>query len=134
MRMLVENDERHGADHSQHPCHQDIYSSYSDFLVTHPTLFSELIDLLEVDSWLRTIESKFGLLHCTEYQKTVCHPTTLRFCRSLVGHLHRHSSGQPPGSVDRVPCCNPWAPHSSGSHARQVVGVPAYVAGAQQHV
>jgi hypothetical protein len=28
-------------------------------------------DPLEVDSWLRTIESKFGLLHCTEYQKTL---------------------------------------------------------------
>jgi hypothetical protein len=26
---------------------------------------------LEADSWLRTIESKFGLLYCTEYQKTL---------------------------------------------------------------
>jgi hypothetical protein len=26
---------------------------------------------LEVDSWLRTMESKFRLLHCTEYQKTL---------------------------------------------------------------
>jgi hypothetical protein len=27
-------------------------------------------DPLEVDNWLHTTESKFGLLHCTEYQKT----------------------------------------------------------------
>jgi hypothetical protein len=26
---------------------------------------------LEADSWLHTMESKFGLLHCTEYQKTM---------------------------------------------------------------
>jgi hypothetical protein len=24
-----------------------------------------------VDSWLRTTKSKIGLLHCTEYQKTL---------------------------------------------------------------
>jgi hypothetical protein len=28
-------------------------------------------DSLEVDSWLHTTESKFGLLHCTLYQKTL---------------------------------------------------------------
>jgi hypothetical protein len=26
---------------------------------------------LEADSWLHTTESKFGLLHCIEYQKTL---------------------------------------------------------------
>jgi hypothetical protein len=31
----------------------------------------DAIEPLEADSWLRTIESKFGLLHCTEYQKTL---------------------------------------------------------------
>jgi hypothetical protein len=28
-------------------------------------------DLLEEDSWLHAIEFKFGLLHCTEYQRTL---------------------------------------------------------------
>jgi hypothetical protein len=28
-------------------------------------------DPLEADSWLHTMESRFGLLHCTEYQKTL---------------------------------------------------------------
>jgi hypothetical protein len=46
-------------------------SSYSDFLVTHPLVFAELTDLLEVDNWLHTLELKFGLLHCIEYQKTL---------------------------------------------------------------
>jgi hypothetical protein len=71
MRMLVENEAHHGAGRPQHPCHQDMDSSYSDFLVTHPPLFSEPIDPLEVDNWLRIIESKFRLLHCIEYQKTL---------------------------------------------------------------
>jgi hypothetical protein len=28
-------------------------------------------DPLEADDWLRTTESKFSLLHCTEYEKTL---------------------------------------------------------------
>jgi hypothetical protein len=46
-------------------------TSYSDFLTTHAPLFSRAKDPLEVDDWLRTTESKFSLLHCTEYQKTL---------------------------------------------------------------
>jgi hypothetical protein len=45
--------------------------SYSEFLATHPPLFSRGRDPLEADDWLRTIESKFSLLNCTEYQKTM---------------------------------------------------------------
>jgi hypothetical protein len=44
---------------------------YLDFLTTHLLVFTNAIDPLETDSWLRTTESKFGLLHCTEYQKTL---------------------------------------------------------------
>jgi hypothetical protein len=66
----VENDGRHGAE-CQQPQHLERDSSYSDFLATHPTVFADVIDPLEVDSWLRTIESKFGLLHCTKSQKTL---------------------------------------------------------------
>jgi hypothetical protein len=42
-----------------------------DFLATHPPVFANAINPLEADSWLRTTESKFGLLHYTEYQKTL---------------------------------------------------------------
>jgi hypothetical protein len=70
MRRLVENDECRGAKHQQ-PRHQERDSLYSDFLATHLPVFANAIDPLEADSWLRTTESKFGLLHCTEYQKTL---------------------------------------------------------------
>jgi hypothetical protein len=70
MRRLVENDEHHGAKRQQ-PRHQERDSSYSDFLATHPPVFADAIDPLEADSWLCTIESKFGLLHCIKYQKTI---------------------------------------------------------------
>ena len=41
--------------------------TYSDFLATRPPIFSGAKDPLEVDNWLCTIESKFGLLEgCTE--------------------------------------------------------------------
>jgi hypothetical protein len=46
-------------------------TSYSEFLVTHPSLFSRGKDPLEADDWLSNTESKFSLFHCTEYQKTL---------------------------------------------------------------
>jgi hypothetical protein len=70
MRRLVENDERHGAERQQ-PRHQERDSSYSNFLATHPPVFTDATDPLEADSLLCTTESKFGLHHCTEYQKTL---------------------------------------------------------------
>jgi hypothetical protein len=70
MRRLIENDERRGAEHQQ-PQHQERDSSYSDFLATNPPVFADVTKPLEADSWLHTMESKFGLLHYTEYQKTL---------------------------------------------------------------
>jgi hypothetical protein len=77
MRRLVENNERLGAERQQ-PRHQERDSSYSDFLATHPPVFANATDPLEVDSWLLTIESKFGLLQCTEYQNTMYTTQQLR--------------------------------------------------------
>jgi hypothetical protein len=69
--LLIQNEACHGAEPPQHPQYQDMSTSYSEFLVTHPPLFSGGKDLLEADDWLRTTESKFSLLHYTEYQKTL---------------------------------------------------------------
>jgi hypothetical protein len=66
----VENNVCRGAKRQQ-PRHEERDSSYSDFLATHPPVFANVTDPLEADSWLRTIESKFRLLHCTEYRKTL---------------------------------------------------------------
>jgi hypothetical protein len=41
-------------------------TTYNDFTATHPSLFTEAGEPLEVDHWLQVMESKFGLLHCTE--------------------------------------------------------------------
>jgi hypothetical protein len=70
MRRLDENDGHHGVEHQQSR-HQDRDSSYLDFLATYPPVRADATDPLEVGSWLRTMESKFRLLHCTEYQKTL---------------------------------------------------------------
>jgi hypothetical protein len=37
----------------------------------HPLTFTEVLDPLEVDNWLHITESKFWLLHCIEFQKTL---------------------------------------------------------------
>jgi hypothetical protein len=49
MRLFMENEMRHGANHQQ-PRHQDRDSSYTNFLVTHPPIFVEAIDPLEADN------------------------------------------------------------------------------------
>jgi hypothetical protein len=46
-------------------------TSDSDFLATHPPVFSGAMDPFEVDDWLHTTKSKFDLLHYIEYQKTL---------------------------------------------------------------
>jgi hypothetical protein len=78
MILLIQNEARHGAERPQHPRHQDMNTSYSEFLVIHPPLFSREKDPLEPDDWLRTTKSKFSLLHCTEYQKTLYAAQQLR--------------------------------------------------------
>jgi hypothetical protein len=71
MTLLIQNETHLVVERPQHPRHQDMNMSYSEFLVTHPPLFSKGKDPLEAADWLHTIESKFSLLHCTEYQKTL---------------------------------------------------------------
>jgi hypothetical protein len=46
-------------------------SSYFNFLATQPPEFAETTNPLEANHWLRVTESKFGLLHCSEFQKTL---------------------------------------------------------------
>jgi hypothetical protein len=53
-------------------------TTYSDFASTHLPLFTEAGELLEADHWLRVMESKFGLLRCTEVQKTIFTAQQLR--------------------------------------------------------
>jgi hypothetical protein len=55
----------------QEMLHLQLCFTYSDFAVTHPPLFTEAGEPLEADHWLRVMESKFGLLRCTEVQKTL---------------------------------------------------------------
>jgi hypothetical protein len=46
-------------------------TTYGDFTTTHPPLFTEVGEPLEVDHWLRLMEPKFGLLCRTKVQKTL---------------------------------------------------------------
>jgi hypothetical protein len=53
-------------------------TTYGEFTVTHPSLFTEAGEPLEADHWLRVMESKFGLLRCTEVHKTLFATQRLR--------------------------------------------------------
>jgi hypothetical protein len=46
-------------------------TTYNYFVATHPPLFTEAGEPLEADHWLHVIKFKFGLLRCTEVQKTL---------------------------------------------------------------
>jgi hypothetical protein len=84
----------------QHHRHQDMNTSYSDFLTTHPPIFSVAKDLLEAHDLLHTTESKFGLLHCIENQKTLyATQQIIGPAGGLVGILHRSTARRSPCTV-----------------------------------
>jgi hypothetical protein len=53
-------------------------TTYNDFTATHPSLFTEAGEPFEADHWIRVMEFKFGLLRCTEVQKTLFTTQQLR--------------------------------------------------------
>jgi hypothetical protein len=67
LRQLIANSTRgsNGAKNAPAP------TTYNDFAVMHPLLFTEAGEPLEADHWLRVMEPKFGLLCCTEVLKTL---------------------------------------------------------------
>src|SRR4029450_7482301 len=76
LRQLVANSARGGGGARNAPVPPP--TTYSDFAATHPPLFTEAGELLEADHWLRVIESNFGLLRCTDHQKTLFAAQQLR--------------------------------------------------------
>ena len=44
-------------------------SSYANFESTRPPIFTTATDPLEADNWIRTMESKFSLIRCSDQQK-----------------------------------------------------------------
>jgi hypothetical protein len=69
LRQLVANSTRGGNGARNAPAPAP--TTYNDFAATHPPLFTEAGEPLEADHWLRVMESKFGLLRCTDVQKTL---------------------------------------------------------------
>jgi hypothetical protein len=76
LRKLVANSTRGGNGARNAPAPAP--TTYCDFVATHPSLFTEAGEPLEVDHWLRVMESKLGLLRCTEVQKTLFAAQQLR--------------------------------------------------------
>jgi hypothetical protein len=74
LRQLVANSTRGGIGARNAPAP----TTYNDFVAMHPPLFTKAGEPLEADHSLRVMESKFGLLHCTEVQKTLFAAQQLR--------------------------------------------------------
>lgn len=51
---------------------------YVDFTKTGPPVFTKANEPLEADDWLRTMEQKFSLIHCSEIQKPLFAAQQLR--------------------------------------------------------
>jgi hypothetical protein len=78
-------------------------TTYNDFVDTHPPLFTEAGEPLEADHKLRVIESKFGLLQCTEVHKTLFTTQQLRGNANAWWAIRRHLPRGLLGAMDRVP-------------------------------
>ena len=68
LRELAQNQQAPHPNRGRHNNGND-ESTYIDFTDTRPPMFSKAEEPLEADDWLRTIEQKFELIHCTEIQK-----------------------------------------------------------------
>jgi hypothetical protein len=73
---LTAIDERQAGQSQQHQQLQE--SSYFDFLVTQPPEFTKTTYPLEANHWLHVTESKFKLLRCSKFQKTLFAAQQLR--------------------------------------------------------
>jgi hypothetical protein len=69
LRQLIANSAHGGNGARNAPA--PAMTTYSDFAAMHPPLFMEAGEPREANHWLRVMESKFGLLCCTEVQKTL---------------------------------------------------------------
>jgi hypothetical protein len=76
IQRLIVIDERQVRQSQQHQQLQE--SSYFDFLATQPPEFAETTDPLKANHWRRVTESKFRLLRCSEFQKTLFAAQQLR--------------------------------------------------------
>ena len=68
LRELAQNQQAPYPNHGRRNNGND-ESTYVDFTDTCPPVFSKAEEPLEADDWLRTIEQKFELIHCTKIQK-----------------------------------------------------------------
>jgi hypothetical protein len=59
-------------------CNNQDETTYVDFTDTHTLVFTGADEPLEADDWLCTMEQKFDLIHCTEYQKPMFAAQQLR--------------------------------------------------------
>jgi hypothetical protein len=76
LQRLEAIDEHQAGQSQQHQQPQE--SSYFDFLAKQPPKFIETTDLLEANHWFHVIESKFRLLHYSNFQKTLFAAQQLR--------------------------------------------------------
>jgi hypothetical protein len=76
LRQLIANSTRGGNGARNAPTPAP--TTYNNFAAMHLPLFTEAGEPLEADHWLRVMESRFGLLHCTEVQKTLFTAQQLR--------------------------------------------------------
>jgi hypothetical protein len=109
LRQLVANSARGGNRARNAPALAP--TTYREFAATHPPIFTEAGEPLLADHWLCTIESKFGLLHCTELQKTLHRTTAVWRRQRVVGQLHHRLSSGLPDAMGRVPQCFPCPSH-----------------------
>jgi len=74
IRQLVQGQQNHpGSQQRGHEDHIPQAAGYQEFFGTRAPLFHKTDEPLDADAWLRTIESKFGLLPvpCSEANKTL---------------------------------------------------------------
>ena len=119
LRELAQNQQAPYPNHGRRNNGND-ESTYVDFTDTRPPVFSKAEEPLEADDWLRTIEQKFKLIHCTK----VCGTTTSRSCWCLVGEFGSSTARWSPNQLEGVQGCLQGTLYSRWCDDHEVRRVP----------
>ncbi|XP_066320609.1 uncharacterized protein [Miscanthus floridulus] len=88
-------------------------ATYVDFTGTRPLVFTKADEPLEADDWLCTMEQKFDLIPCTEFQKPVFAAQQLR---GAAGAWWANLVAMQPAGVQLT-----WAKFCTAFHAHYIL-------------
>jgi hypothetical protein len=123
MTLLMQNEAHCGAEHLQHPQHQDMNMSYLEFLPTHHHSSSGEMTRLRQTIAYAPLSQSLVVFTIQSIRRLCMLLSTQRSSRGLVGIIHSRISSRSPCAMGWVLHCFSWSPPVSRYNAPQACRV-----------